>query len=94
VPKVACFEVAGVNLRFYSNDHEPPHFHAVKPGEWEVRVFFTKPPGEMISIEYSKKKNRPTKKDLAEIVKKTQEHQFELYEQWQATVNVTPLPER
>lgn len=24
---------------FYSGDHEPPHFHARRPGEWEARVF-------------------------------------------------------
>ncbi|MBN1961554.1 MAG: DUF4160 domain-containing protein [Deltaproteobacteria bacterium] len=25
---------------FNSNDHEPPHFHLERPGEWEVRLFF------------------------------------------------------
>jgi hypothetical protein len=36
VPKVDAFSVAGLVLRFYSNDHMPPHFHAEKPGRWEV----------------------------------------------------------
>jgi hypothetical protein len=37
---VGCIEVAGLNLWFNSNDHLPPHFHASKLGEWEIRIYF------------------------------------------------------
>ena len=39
--KLDAFTIAGLRLFFNSNDHAPPHFHAEKPGCWEIRVFFT-----------------------------------------------------
>lgn len=38
--KVDCIQIAGLVLWFPSTDHLPPHFHARKPGHWEIRVFF------------------------------------------------------
>ena len=38
--RVDAFSVPGVELWFNSSDHLPPHFHASRRGEWEVRVFF------------------------------------------------------
>jgi hypothetical protein len=38
--KVGCIEIDGLSLWFNSNDHLPPHFHANKPGEWEIRIYF------------------------------------------------------
>ena len=29
-----------MKLWFYSNDHEPPHFHAKRRGQWEFKVLF------------------------------------------------------
>lgn len=46
--------VPGLLLRFYSNDHLPQHFHAEKPGEWEVRVFFLRPVDAMVEIKWGK----------------------------------------
>jgi hypothetical protein len=46
--KVACFSVTGIEMWIPSGDHEPPHFHARKPGEWSARVYFLEAPGEMI----------------------------------------------
>ena len=36
--KVAAFIIDGVELWFRSADHEPPHFHVRKAGEWEIKV--------------------------------------------------------
>lgn len=38
--KLECFSVDGLDCWFNSHDHLPPHFHARRPGEWEIRVFF------------------------------------------------------
>jgi hypothetical protein len=38
VPRLDAFSVAGLELFFNSLDHLPPHFHARRPGEWEIRV--------------------------------------------------------
>ena len=40
--KVESIYVNGLDLWFYSNDSppHPPHFHARRPGEWEIKVYF------------------------------------------------------
>jgi hypothetical protein len=95
VPKVACFAVAGIELWFNSNDHRPPHFHAEKPGEWEVRVFFLSDSREMFDLVYPKKFRRMNRVDLKEIGKQADARRFELLQQWKSVVNVkTPGLER
>ena len=39
MPTVTTLAVDGLELSFLSNEHRPPHFHATRPGEWEVRVY-------------------------------------------------------
>lgn len=38
MPRVEAFTINGVELLFYSADHDPAHFHVRRPGEWEIRV--------------------------------------------------------
>lgn len=38
--RVDCIAVDGLELWFNSNDHRPPHFHALRPGEYELRIYF------------------------------------------------------
>jgi hypothetical protein len=38
--KLECFAVAGIETWFFSNDHLPPHFHAKRKGQWEIRLHF------------------------------------------------------
>ena len=38
MPKVEAFQVAGIEMWFWSHDHDPPHFHAKRGGEWEIKV--------------------------------------------------------
>ena len=45
---VRAFEIPGLTLWFWSNDHEPPHFHAKRRGEWEVKVHFLLDAAEMV----------------------------------------------
>jgi hypothetical protein len=33
MPKVESFELVGLVCWFWSNDHNPPHFHVKKEGE-------------------------------------------------------------
>lgn len=48
--RVKAFSVEGLDLRFFSNDHDPPHFHAFhRGGDWEVTVLFNEAPGQMLS---------------------------------------------
>ena len=95
MPKAACFSLGGIELWFNSNDHLPPHFHAEKPREWEVRVFFLRDAHAMIEIVFSNRARRPSKADLKELVQLTEAHREELLVQWEAAVDVkTPGPER
>lgn len=36
--RVESISAEGLILFFHSSDHWPPHFHARKPGHWEIRV--------------------------------------------------------
>ena len=58
---VTAFQISGLKIWFWSNDHEPPHFHVKRRGEWEVKVFFLLTPDDMIEILGS---GRPSKKEL------------------------------
>ncbi|MCY3019856.1 MAG: DUF4160 domain-containing protein [Planctomycetota bacterium] len=53
--KVEAFHLAGIECWFYSDDHRPPHFHAKKAGEWQVKVSFLMPEEEMIECEWRRK---------------------------------------
>lgn len=48
--KVKAFSVEGIELWIYSGDHEPPHFHARRRGDWTVRVFILEHQDRMIQL--------------------------------------------
>lgn len=35
--KIDCFAIAGLEFWFWSNDHNPPHFHVKRAGEWGLK---------------------------------------------------------
>jgi hypothetical protein len=82
VALVRAFQVPGLKLWFYSNDHEPPHFHAKRTGEWEVKVHFLEEFDRMIEVKWSASR-LPSKvlKNLAELA---EEHRIELLAEWEA----------
>ena len=49
--RVDVFVIAGLDLWFNSHDHGPPHFHARRPGEWEIRVYFLSSTEERLDFE-------------------------------------------
>lgn len=78
---VQAFQIDGLKLWFYSNDHEPPHFHAKRTGEWEVKVHFLWEPAEMIEVKWAEKK-LPSKV-LKHLTALAEEHRAELLAQWE-----------
>ena len=78
---VAAFQVDGVKLWFWSEDHDPPHFHAKRAGEWEVKVHFLSDPAEMIELEWNAK--QPSGKKLKQLTTLAEEHRAELLAQWE-----------
>jgi hypothetical protein len=49
--RVTTISVDGLDLWFNSSDHLPPHFHARKPGHWEVRVYLLETTSEDLAYE-------------------------------------------
>ena len=97
--KVTAFELAGLDLWFNSDDHLPPHFHAEKIGDWEIKVHFLRGRDEMFEVVWpenpKKKSGKPRKADLREIGEAAEAHRGELLEQWQQDVIVkTPGAQR
>jgi hypothetical protein len=78
VVTVTAFKIPGLKIWFYSNDHEPPHFHVKRRGEWEVKVHFLHAPEEMIETVFGK----PSSSLVKKITRLSEEHRLELLEEW------------
>jgi hypothetical protein len=79
VATVTAFPLSGLKIWFWSNDHEPPHFHVKKVGEWEIKVSFLEDSSRMIEEVFGK----PSAKVLREIKELAEQHRPELLQQWQ-----------
>ena len=83
---VQAFQVSGLKMWFWSNDHEPPHFHAKRSGEWEVKVSFMLGPDDMIEIKWSEKE--VPAKTLKNLRSKAERYREDLLAQWQEVQDV------
>ena len=78
---VKAFNIAGLKLWFWSNDHDPPHFHSKRSGEWEVKVHFMLEPSAMIEVKWSNVKiPARTLKSLCSLA---QNHRASLLAEWE-----------
>jgi len=71
-----------LRLWLNSSDHEPPHFHASKPGWWELRVYILEPKWET-----KWKRRRVAKSSVRTLLQLTQEHRVELLKEWEEKVD-------
>jgi len=55
VPRIDCITLLGVELVFYSGDHRPPHFHAIRRGEFDYRVFFLRLRTSMLEAKHERR---------------------------------------
>jgi Domain of unknown function (DUF4160) len=85
--KLTCLRIAGIQLWFYPNDHEPPHFHAKRRGEWEYKIHFLLGPGEMLELVWSKKKAQISKGDRQVLEQMVEDHRLEILREWEEKVN-------
>ena len=58
MPRVACFEIPGLSCWFWSNDHNPPHFHVKREGEWEIQVNFAEGEEAMFEFQLGRRPQR------------------------------------
>ena len=84
MPKVECFEIPGLYCWFWSNDHDPPHFHVKRDGEWEIKVKFAEGEEEMFEQKWG---DAPSGKILRQLKKLVIRHRAALLAEWEAKVN-------
>ena len=81
---VKAFHVPGLKMWFYSGDHQPPHFHAQRPGHWDARVFILEDDERMIQV-IRPPNGRIHAKDRRAIVAGVKHHRIGLMEEWEAS---------
>jgi hypothetical protein len=95
VGRVTSFALAGLELWFNSDDHMPPHFHAERPGEWEVRVYFLRDRADMCETRWTTRRGRPSQGDLSRLAGLAEANRVALATEWELKVHIkTPGGER
>jgi hypothetical protein len=92
VGKVSVLIEDGLELFFNSSDHLPPHFHAERPGEWEVRVFFLREEHQMVELKWGKLKKQ-SKKQLGTLCANVAAARGVLMKEWEQKVSQFTLGE-
>lgn len=81
------FSRPGLKLWFYSNDHEPPHFHAKRKEEWELRVKFLETGEGMFEMKWRKSgKTTVSAQDKKMLIEMIEKHRLEILQEWEEKV--------
>jgi uncharacterized protein DUF4160 len=84
--KLECFAIEGIETWFFSHDHFPPHFHAKRKGQWEVRVYFLESStSEMFDAVWLKGRGVP-RADTKLLEELVTAHRSEILEEWEGKV--------
>jgi hypothetical protein len=87
VGRLTSFALAGLELWFNTDDHMPPHFHAEKPGEWEVRVYFLRDRA-MFEAKWTTRARRPSRGALRARAALAEANRAGLLVEWEQKVSV------
>ncbi len=93
MPPVDAFSLAGFDLAFLSNDHRPPHFHAVRRGEWEIRVYILTTTADKLhfDVKWPKKPGAgPDRRVLRVLCARVHGHRDALLAEFEQKVNYDP----
>jgi Domain of unknown function (DUF4160) len=82
--RVDCIDIPSLVCWSWSNDHDPPHFHAKREGEWEIKVNFLAAVGDMFELQWG---SAPNAKVLRQIAATAIVARATLLAEWQAKVN-------
>lgn len=85
--KVDAVVLEGLDLWFNSSDHLPPHLHARRRGEWEIRVYFLLCTDDELAFDCKWANKNPPAKVLARIRKAVVERRVELLREWEQKVS-------
>ena len=86
--RVTSFALDGLELWFNSDDHMPPHLHAEKPGEWEVRAYFLRGRAAMVETKWTTRAGRPSLAELRALAALVEANRADLLVEWEQKVNV------
>jgi hypothetical protein len=78
--KVKCFEIPGLYCWFWSDDHDPPHFHVKRRGEWELKVSFLEGPDTTFELKWG---DPPKSKVLKTIAERAVANRESLLLEWE-----------
>jgi hypothetical protein len=86
--KVEAILIAGLDLWFNSSDHVPPHFHARKPGQWEVRVdILACRPGHLVfTMKWPPNPSGPNRAERERLLTETLSNREALLAEWETKV--------
>jgi hypothetical protein len=84
--QVEAFAIEGVKLWINSSDHAPPHFHAKRRGQWEIRVFFLECTEHRLSFNVKWGRRGPSAADRAAILELVLEQRAALLQEWEQKV--------
>ncbi len=84
--KVEAVVLKGLDLWFNSSDHLPPHLHARRRGEWEIRVYFLLCTDGELVFDCKWAKKAPSANVIDRIRKAVVEHRVELLREWEQKV--------
>jgi hypothetical protein len=81
-------QLPGLDLRFYSNDHDPEHFHATKKGAWEIKVFFRTTTSKSLDFElkWAIKSTGPSSTEQKKLRDYVETNRATLEEEWESKV--------
>ena len=84
----ADHQIEGLEIKFYSNDHEPEHFHVRKKGEWEIKVFFrlSNEMNLVYELKWKLKSLGPSSKDKQQIYEYVEQYRDYLENEWERKV--------
>jgi hypothetical protein len=83
MPKVVAFEIPGLSCWFWSDDHDPPHFHVKKKGKWEMRVKFLLTDHDMFELVWG---DKPSGKELRHLRTVVTANLTQLLAEWEENV--------
>lgn len=87
MPRLEAFSVPGLDLFFNSLDHLPPHFHARRPGEWEIRVYFLVSGSKLAyDLKWSRKKSGVPASIAEALNAAVNANRAQLLREWEAKV--------
>ena len=81
--QLKCFAIPGMKLWFWPADHEPPHFHAKRSGEWEYKIHFLENDATMFEEFWTTKKARMSRQDKQAIVDMVTAHRLAILQEWE-----------